>query len=68
MSNVVELRLPDRLENEADIQNIVLLTDLLVVMLAQPDADTAIDGMHRVMQIISDHAHALRDRLNGSSQ
>jgi hypothetical protein len=36
---------------------------LLVVMLAQPDADTAIDGMHRVTQIISDHAHALRDRL-----
>ncbi|SDJ64097.1 hypothetical protein SAMN05216338_105764 [Bradyrhizobium sp. Rc2d] len=29
MSNVVELQLPDRFENEADIQNIVLLTDLL---------------------------------------
>lgn len=63
MSNVVELRLPDRFENEADIQDIVVLTDLLVVMLAQPDADTAIDGMHRVMQIVSDHAHALRERL-----
>jgi hypothetical protein len=63
MSNIVEFRLPDRFENEADIQNIVVLIDLLVVMLAQPDADTAIDGMHRVTQIISDHAHALRDRL-----
>lgn len=63
MSNVVELRLPDRFENEADITDIVLLTDLLVVMLAQPDADTAIDGMHRVMQIISDRAHDLRARL-----
>ncbi|MEK9281176.1 hypothetical protein MTR72_16400 [Bradyrhizobium sp. ISRA442] len=68
MSSIVELRLPDRFENEADITNIVLLTDLLVVMLAQPDADTAIDGMHRVMQIISDHAHALRERLKGSKQ
>jgi hypothetical protein len=68
MSNIVELRLPDRFENEADIQDIVLLTDLLVGMLAQPDADTAIDGMHRVMQIISDRAHALRDRLNGGSR
>ncbi|RXG85356.1 MULTISPECIES: hypothetical protein [Bradyrhizobium] len=63
MSNVVELQLPDRFENEADIQNIVLLIDMLVVLLAQPDAETAIDGMHRVTQIISDHAHALRDRL-----
>ncbi|SDJ64123.1 hypothetical protein SAMN05216338_105765 [Bradyrhizobium sp. Rc2d] len=32
-------------------------------MLAQPDADTAIEGMHRVTQIISDHAHALQERL-----
>ncbi|RXG90067.1 hypothetical protein [Bradyrhizobium zhanjiangense] len=64
MSNVVELQLSDRFENEADIQNIVLLIDMLVVLLAQPpDAETAIDGMHRVTQIISDHAHALRDRL-----
>lgn len=66
--SILEFRLPDRFENEADIQDIVLLTDLLVVMLAQPDADTAIDGMHRVMQIISDRAHALRDRLNGGNQ
>lgn len=68
MSNIVELRLPDRFENEADIQDIVLLTDLLVVMLAQPDADTAIDGMHCIMQIISDRAHAIRDRLNERDQ
>ena len=60
-------RLPDHFENEADIQNIVLVTDLLLVMLAQPDADTAIDGMHRVMQIISEHAHALRERMYGVS-
>jgi len=63
MSNVVELQLPDRFENETDIQNIVLLIDMLVVLSAQPDAETAIDGMHRVTQIISDHAYALRDRL-----
>ncbi|WP_439356672.1 hypothetical protein [Bradyrhizobium sp. DASA03007] len=65
MSKVVELQLSDRFENE-DIQNIVLLIDMLVVLLAQPDAETAIDGMHRVTQIISDHAHALRDRLQQS--
>ncbi|RXH41220.1 hypothetical protein XH94_08465 [Bradyrhizobium zhanjiangense] len=36
MSKVVELQLSDRFENEADIQNIVLLIDMLVVLLAQP--------------------------------
>ncbi|WP_445215690.1 hypothetical protein ACKWRH_24985 [Bradyrhizobium sp. Pa8] len=66
MSNIVEFRLPDRFENEADIEDIVTLTDLLCVMMAQPDADTALVGMHRVMLIISDHAHALRERLYGS--
>ena len=45
---------------EVDITDIVLLTDLLVVMLAQPDADSAIAGMHRVMRIVSDRAHVLR--------
>ena len=40
---------------------------MLLMMLAQPDADTAIDGMHRVMQIISEHAHALRERMYGAS-
>ncbi|NEV00697.1 hypothetical protein [Bradyrhizobium uaiense] len=60
---IIEMRLPDRFENEADITDIVLPIDLLVVLLAQPDAETAIDGMHRVTQIISDRAHALRERL-----
>jgi hypothetical protein len=44
--------LPDRFENEADIEDIVALSDLLCVMLAQPDADTALDGTHRVMLIM----------------
>ncbi|EIG56092.1 hypothetical protein [Bradyrhizobium sp. WSM1253] len=66
MSNIVELRLPDRFENEADIDDIVTLSELLCVMLAQPDADTALVGMHRVMLIIADRARDLRDRLNGS--
>jgi hypothetical protein len=47
MSNVVELPMPDRFENEADIEDIVTLTDLLCVMMAQPDADTALVGMQR---------------------
>jgi hypothetical protein len=65
MSNIVGFRRPDRFENEADIEDIVALTDLLCVMMAQPDAETALVGMHCVMLIISDHAHALRERMYG---
>jgi hypothetical protein len=60
------VQLPDRLENEADIEDIVALSDLLCVMMAQPDAETTLEGMHRVMLIIADHAHALRDRFYGN--
>lgn len=63
MSNVVELRRAIYFQNESDIEDIVALTELLVVMLAQPDAETAIDGMHRLMGIIADKARDLRERL-----
>ncbi len=68
MSNVVDLRRTVWFENECDIEDIVRLSELMVVMLAQPDAETAIDGMHCLMGIIADKARDLRDRLNGSGR
>ena len=38
------------------------LADLLAVLLAQPDAETAIDGMHKVAQIIGEHARSIKRR------
>ncbi|MCP3469959.1 hypothetical protein NLM33_06400 [Bradyrhizobium sp. CCGUVB1N3] len=67
MSNIVDLRRTVYFENETDIEDIVRLTELMVVMLAQPDAETALDGMHCLMGIIADKARDLRGRLvNGS--
>lgn len=48
--------------SEDDLMVIKDLADLLVVLLAQPDADTAIDGMHKVAWVISNRAKAIRDR------
>ena len=36
------------------------LADLLAVLLAQPDAETAIDGMHKVAQFIGEHARSIK--------
>ena len=63
MSNVVDLQRTIYFENECDIEDIIRLTDLMCVMLAQPDADTALEGMHCLMGIISDRTHDLRERL-----
>ncbi|QOZ52882.1 hypothetical protein [Bradyrhizobium sp. CCBAU 53338] len=46
-----------------DIMVVVDLTNLLVVLLAQPDAETAIDGMHKVAQVISDRARSIQDQV-----
>jgi hypothetical protein len=35
----------------------------LVILLAQPDAETAIDGMHKVAQVIVDRAQSIRGQL-----
>lgn len=40
------------------------LAGLMCVLLAQPDADTAIDGMHRVMTVMTERADALRKHLD----
>jgi hypothetical protein len=42
---------------------ILNLADLLVILLAQPDAETAIDGMHKVAQTISERARSVRDQI-----
>ncbi|WGS23385.1 MULTISPECIES: hypothetical protein [unclassified Bradyrhizobium] len=63
MSKIVELRRAVGFENECDIEDIVALTELMIVMLAQPDAKTALDGMQRLMGIVADRARDLRARL-----
>jgi hypothetical protein len=47
---------------------ILNLADLLCVLLAQPDAESAIDGMHRVAQMISERAQAIQNRLNPTEE
>jgi hypothetical protein len=49
---------------DEDSQVILDLANLLAILLAQPDAETAIDGMHKVAQIISDRATSIRAQLN----
>jgi hypothetical protein len=44
--------------------DIVALAGLLVIVLAGPDADSAIDGMHRVALEIGDKAKQLRQLLD----
>jgi len=44
--------------------DIVAFAGLLVVVLAGPDAETAIDGMHKVAQEIGDKAKQLRQLLD----
>ncbi|MVT63548.1 hypothetical protein GPL21_00270 [Bradyrhizobium pachyrhizi] len=49
--------------NDDDIDVIVDLSGLLMVLLAQPDADTAIDGMHKVAQVIWQRARGVQDHF-----
>lgn len=56
--NVVIDSIP-RMVSERDAHQLITLVDMLVILLAQPDADTAIDGMHTTMQIVSDIAHRI---------
>jgi hypothetical protein len=55
------------IDDEADIEDIVTLSELLCVMMAQLDADAVLAGMHRVMLIIADRARDLRERLYGTN-
>jgi hypothetical protein len=41
--------------------NLIPLADPMCILLAKPDAETAIDGMHKVMLTIADHARSIRD-------
>jgi hypothetical protein len=52
-------------DEEADTQDLAAIEDfatLLVILLAQPDADTAIQQMHRVAGLIVCHARAIQSR------
>jgi hypothetical protein len=51
-----------------DSQVILDLANLLVILLAQPDADTAIDGMHKVAQVIADRAMSIRAQLEAEAK
>jgi hypothetical protein len=62
MSQIAQL--PDHYATESDLTDIVGLAELLVIMLAQPDADTALSGMHTAASIIAEKARAVLDRHN----
>jgi hypothetical protein len=50
-------------EGHAAAEEIFDLVSLLGVLLASPDADSAIDGMHRLTLIIRDRTDFLRKAL-----
>jgi hypothetical protein len=51
-------------ETNQDNRVVLDLANLLCVLLAQPDAETAIEGMYQVAHVISDRAQAIQNRLN----
>jgi hypothetical protein len=56
-------------DSPADIAHEIFeRTSLLAVLLAQPDADSAIDGMHRVAIIIRERAGVLRENLDPKAE
>jgi hypothetical protein len=56
------VRLADGNDTLADIEAISDWATLLAILLAQPDADTALPQMHRVAWQIIDHARAIKLR------
>ena len=52
---------------DEDSLTIIALGKLLCVLLAQPDAECAIEGMHRVAQKIVEHAEAIQERLQAQA-
>jgi hypothetical protein len=59
------VRLAPSYDKQADITDLAAIEDfatLLVILLAQPDADTAIQQMHRVAGLIVCHARAIQSR------
>ncbi|WOH53524.1 hypothetical protein [Bradyrhizobium sp. sBnM-33] len=55
-------RCPMSEKTEEDCAAINDQGNLLCVMLAQPDADSALNEMHRIATLIGDHARAIRCR------
>jgi hypothetical protein len=50
------------MNNDDDTQTIIDLGNMLRVMLAQPDADSVLDGMRHVAGTIVDCARSIRRR------
>ena len=50
------------MSDDEDTMAIIDLGTLLVIMLAQPDAETALDGMRRVAMAIVDRTRSIRRR------
>jgi hypothetical protein len=55
-------------EMESDIYAIIQYSTLLGVLTAGPDAETPMDGIHRVMQEIRDHGLALQNTFNAACE
>ena len=62
------VRLADSYDTLADAAAIDDYATLLCVLLAQPDADAAIDQMHRVAWLIVDHVRAIQIREEASTK
>jgi hypothetical protein len=53
---------------QSDYEDLAAIEDfgtLLMILLAQPDADSAISQMHRVAGLIVCHARAMQSRRDG---
>lgn len=53
---------------QSDYEDLAAIDDfgtLLMILLAQPDAETAIPQMHRVAGLIVCHARAMKSRRDG---
>jgi dUTPase len=67
--NIIRLA-PPTYNELADIEDLAAIEDfaiLLTILLAQPDADTAIQQMHRVAQLIVCHARAIQSRVEAGT-
>jgi hypothetical protein len=57
-----------RIDDEADLTDIVGLCELMVMMLSQPDADSVLGGLHTAASITLDKARAVLDRRDTAGQ
>ena len=53
-----------RIDDEADLTDIVGLCELMVMMLSQPDAESVLGGLHTAASITLEKARAVLERHN----